>query len=65
MTKSEREEYKAQMLEEMREHNWDSEVDENSSYIDVKSEYRNMYDAFDAGEDAMFPNGRDYDAEDY
>ena len=20
---------------------------------------------FDAGEDAMFPNGRDYDAEDY
>lgn len=65
MLKIEREEQKTQMLEEMRERNWDSEVDENSSYSEVKAEYRNMHDAFDAAEDAMYPNGRDFDAEDF
>lgn len=65
MLKIEREEQRTQMLKEMQERNWDSEVDENSSYSEVKAEYRNMYDAFDAAEDAMYPNGRDFDAEDF
>lgn len=34
-----------------------------SSYEEVKEDYDEMIDEFDAAEFDMFPNGRDYDAE--
>jgi hypothetical protein len=56
---------KIEMLQEMENHNWDTELDKNSSYREVKEEFQNMIDEYDSAEDTMFPNGRDYDSEDW
>ena len=48
---------KKDMLAKMDEAVWDTDLDENSSYEEVKNEYEEMLED-------MFPNGRDYDAED-
>jgi len=56
---------KEDMLAEMEEHNWDHELTERSSYSEVYEEWKMMQDEFEAAEDAMFPNGRDYVAEDF
>ena len=47
---------KQEMLKEMDEKHWGHDLDENSSYEDVKEEISDDSD--------MFPNVRDYDAED-
>ena len=52
-----------EMLEEMDESCWGHEIDENSSYEEVKEEYNEMIEEFSDDSD-MFPNGRDYDVED-
>lgn len=54
-----------EMLREMREKNWDTELTPKDSYRDIKREYEEMINAYESAEDAMFPNGRDYDAEDW
>lgn len=54
---------KKEMLEEMDESCWEHETDENSSYEEVKEEYDEMIEEF-SDDSYMFPNGRDYDAED-
>ena len=46
-----------------RENHWGHESDETSSYEEVKEEYDEMVDEF-SDDSVMFPNGRDYDAED-
>ncbi len=54
---------KKDMLEEMIECGWNPSFDENDSWEDVKSEYEVFLDET-SGDSSMFPNGRDYDAED-
>lgn len=51
------------MLAKMDEAVWDTDLDENSSYEEVKNEYEEMLEDRSDNSD-MFPNGRDYDAED-
>ena len=55
---------KEEMLEIMKRNNWSGvdDLDEDSSYEEVKEEYDEMVDEYDDSD--MFPNGRDYDAED-
>ena len=51
------------MLKEMDEKHWGHDLDENSSYEDVKEEYEEMIEEI-SDDSEMFPNVRDYDAED-
>ncbi len=53
------------MLEKMRENHWETETNEGSSYEDVKADYDEMIEELEAVEDDMYPNGRDYDAENF
>ena len=54
-----------EMLQEMEEHEWEHDLDEDSTDKEVIEEYLYFYDEeYDDGEDLLFPNGRDYDAED-
>lgn len=59
----EKEENKKAMLEEMKRVGWESDLDENASYEEVEEAFNEMQEELDAAEDAMYPNGRDYDAE--
>lgn len=59
----EKEENKRLMLEEMNNNNWETELDNDSSYEEVEEAYNEMKEEYEAAEDAMYPNGRDYDAE--
>lgn len=61
----EKEEEKLRMLEEMEHNNWETETDEDSSYEEVEKDYKEMLEEFEAAEDDMYPNGRDYDAENF
>lgn len=65
MFEYEKEENKEIMLKEMRNNNWETDVNENSSYEEIEEAYDEMLEEYDAAEDAMYPNGRDYDAEDF
>ena len=54
---------KKDMLAKMDGTVWGTDLDENSSYEEIKEEYEGMIeDRLDNSD--MFPNGRDYDAED-
>lgn len=53
------------MLEKMRKKGWETETNEDSSYEDVKADFDEMIEEFDFAEYNMYPNGRDYDAENY
>ena len=55
---------KLDMLNEMDNHNWDHNFTASSSYSKIKEEYTEMVNEYDSSEDLLFPNGRDYDAED-
>lgn len=64
--KIDRKEEIANMLQEMYESGWDtSNLDENLSYDDILDEYNLMKQEYADAEDAMYPNGRDEDSEDY
>lgn len=65
MLEFEKEENKKFMLEEMKNNCWETDRDENSSYEEIAEAYKEMKEEFEAIEDAMYPNGRDYDAEDF
>lgn len=54
---------KHEMLEQMEANGWSHELKEKDSYKDIKEEYELMIDEF-SDDSYMFPNGRDYDAED-
>ena len=54
---------KEDMLEAMKEQNWSHELTEDDSWDDIKEEYDNMLDIC-SDDSLLFPNGRDYDAED-
>lgn len=54
---------KKEMIEEMEKNMWENDLTENSSYDEVKEEYKEMRSELD-DDSNMFPNGRDYDAED-
>lgn len=54
---------KEDMLKELNEHNWPHELTDDSSWDEVKEEYDIMIDEC-TGDSSLFPNGRDYDAED-
>lgn len=51
------------MLKELEKNMWEDELNEDSSYDEVKEAYKEMRSELDDNSD-MFPNGRDYDAED-
>jgi len=61
----EKEENKRIMLEEMKNNCWETELDESSSYEEIEEAYNEMQQEFEAIEDSMYQNGRDYDAEDF
>lgn len=54
---------KEDMLEKMEECGWAHELSAENSWSEIKEEYDTMYDE-QSGEETLFPNGRDYDAED-
>lgn len=54
---------KKDMLAKMDEAVWGTDLDENSSYEEIKKEYEEMLEDRSDNSD-MFPNGRAYDAED-
>ena len=54
---------KSEMLKEMDERNWSHGLTMEDSYKDIKDEFNEMQDELSCESD-MFPNGRDYDAED-
>ena len=43
----------------------ETEVDISSSYDEVETAFDEMKDTYEAVEDDMYPNGRDYDAENF
>ena len=49
--------------EEMDKGNWSHDLSEENSWDEIKEEYDNMIDEYSDNSD-LFPNGRDYDAED-
>lgn len=52
------------MLQEMKEHEWEHDLTEGSTDEEVAEEYLAFYEEeYDDCEDLLFPNGRDYDAE--
>lgn len=65
MDKLEKEESKRMMLEKLHENNCGEELDIESSYEEVESEYIEMQDNLEGAEQDMYPNGRDYDAENF
>lgn len=65
MDEFEKEEEKLRMLELMERNGWETETDSDSSYEEVEKDFREMVDELDAAEDDMYPNGRDYDAENF
>lgn len=60
-----KEEDKLFMLKEMKDNFWETETDESSSYEEVEEEYKELKARLDASEDDMYPNGRDYEAENF
>ncbi len=56
---------KEEMLSEMLERHWDHDLDEDSSYEDILEEYQAMIKEYESAEEAMYPNGRDYDSENF
>ena len=54
---------KSEMLDLMDESCWFHDLDIDSSYNEIKEEFDIMNDELSDDSD-MFPNGRDYDAED-
>lgn len=52
-----------EMIAEMEEHNHNFDLDEDASYEEVLEEYQYFNDEICDTSD-LFPNGRDYDAED-
>ncbi len=65
MNEFEKDEDKRLMLGKMREEGWETETNEESSYEDVKADFDEMIEEFDFIEYNMFPNGRDYDSENF
>lgn len=55
---------KEEMLQEIEENNWNDELNEESSYEEIKESYDEMIREYDDSYNPMYPNGRDYDAED-
>lgn len=61
----EKDENKKFMLEEMENNCWDADLDDDATYEEIEEAYNEMLKEFESAEDAMYPNGRDYDAEDF
>ncbi|WP_033166562.1 hypothetical protein [Clostridium sp. KNHs205] len=59
----EKEEEKLRMLEAMDRNCWETETDKNSSYEEVKKNFKEMIEEYEAIDEEMYSNGRDYDAE--
>lgn len=54
---------KEEMLNEMGRHNWNTDALDKSDYEEVKVAYDEFCDEI-SDDSEMFPNGRDYGAED-
>lgn len=54
---------KLQMLQEMDKHNWTHDIDEKSTYSEIKEDYDEMVNEI-LDDSLFFPNPRDTDAED-
>lgn len=61
----EKNEDKLLMLRIMKERGWETETDKDSLYEEVKEEYNRMIADFEDGEDLMYPNGRDFETENF
>ena len=60
----EKDEMKKIMLKELKDHYWD-DINEQSSYEEIETAYNELQGELSASEDAMYPNGRDYDSESF
>ena len=65
MNEFDKDEDKRLMLEKMREYHWVTETNEDSFYKDVKADFDEMIRELEAIDDNMYPNGRDYDSENF
>lgn len=61
----EKEEDKIRMLEILHEHDCGEELNTESSYEEVETEYKELQEEIEGAEYDMYPNGRDYDAENF
>lgn len=61
----EKEEEKIRMLEFLHEYDWGEELNAESSYEEVDAEYKELQEEIEGAEYDMYPNGRDYDAENF
>lgn len=60
-----REDDKEFMLIALKDNNWETDVNEESPYEDVKKAFSEMIEEFEFIDYNMYPNGRDYDAENF
>lgn len=60
-----REEDKEFMLIALKDNNWETDVNEESPYEDVKRAFSEMIEEFEFIDYNMYPNGRDHDAENF
>lgn len=65
MDELEKEEEKRFMLEKLHEQNEGEELNIESTYEEIESEYNEMLDNLEGAVCDMYPNGRDYDAENF
>lgn len=54
---------KKEMIEKMNQRGWTHELTEENSREEIDNEYEEMMDEI-SDDSSMFPNGRDFDAED-
>lgn len=65
MDELEKEEEKRFMLEKLHEQNEGEDLNIESTYEEIESEYNEMLDNLEGAAYDMYPNGRDYDAENF
>lgn len=65
MFEIEKDEDKCLMLEKMRENHWETDTNEESLYEEVKADFDEMICEFEAIENDLYSNGRDFDAENF
>ena len=53
------------MLEKLHEQNEGEELNIKSTYEEIESEYKEMLENLEGAAYDMYPNGRDYDAENF
>lgn len=65
MINNKREDDKRLMLVALEDNHWETDVNEESSYEDIKQAFSEMIEEFEFIDYNMYPNGRNFDAENF